>query len=568
MLLALVLALVGGAQYLNGLGGSHRLSDVGYLALQTFVLQLPATGAGASYPWSLDVARFLAPLAVGYTALIAVLALFRDSVDRVRARWMGEHVVVCGLGDRGQEVVRALRAAGRSVVAVDRAPRQPGRSGVARTPIIVGDARERGVLLAAGVARAARVVVVCEDDQVNGEIAAALVDGFGQRRRGTLECQVQVSDVDLVDQLRTREVERAVHDRVLFAFFCLQEVAARRLLVRHPPFRDPFAAAGVVVVGDGPLAAAVVMQTARLWSVLPERPGRLPMRVVAPGASALLHRLRDRYPGLEQACDLDPLDTEPLRGVLGMAAVGAAAGEQRVYVCLDDEAQGLAVAGALVDSVELAGPVVVQAAHERGLTGLAVRLLDGRGRIVPFGATEVACDPDGLFGGIWHELARSIHETYRARRTADQTRRGTGPETVPWAQLRQEYRTANLDQARHIGYKLSAINTAPVPLLSPLASPFCFTDDEVERLAELEHERWNCERRAAGWTLGPKSTQRRTTPYLVPYGELADEIREYDRSAVRAIPSLLAGAGYTIARTPPHRPGRPDRTSPSSVAAG
>lgn len=62
----------------------------------------------------------------------------------------------------------------------------------------------------------------------------------------------------------------------------------------------------------------------------------------------------------------------------------------------------------------------------------------------------------------------------------------------------------------------------------------------------------------------PKSTERRTTPHLVPYEELADEIREYDRPAVRLIPSLLAGAAYTIARTPTSRPEQSGQARPSS----
>lgn len=69
----------------------------------------------------------------------------------------------------------------------------------------------------------------------------------------------------------------------------------------------------------------------------------------------------------------------------------------RVYVCLEDEVQGLA--GALIESADLCL---------------------GRGpRIEAFGVTEVAYDPNGLFGDMWYELARGIHETYRARRAAD-----------------------------------------------------------------------------------------------------------------------------------------------------
>ncbi|MFN2497378.1 MAG: NAD-binding protein [Pseudonocardiaceae bacterium] len=553
VVLAFGLARVGADQYLAG----KPTSDIWYLALQTFVFELPASGETGPYPWPLNIARFLAPIAVGYTAIITVLLVFRDAVNRRRARWRRGHVVVCGLGDCGQQVVRSLSAAGRRVVAVDPAARPwSGR----RIPTIVGDAREPRVLAAAGVARAARVVIVCEDDGINGQVAAALLGKVTRRAGPILECQVQLSNADLVDRLRRRGVEQVSHDRVLLDFFCLHQVAARRLLVRHPPFTDAASATGLLVVGDAPLAGSVVVQAARLWSVLPGRSRPLPVRVVGAAASALVQRLYQRHPQLERVCHLTTCDGDPLAEVSALAAAHGIDRQHRVYLCLQDEAQGIAVASALIESADLSTPVVVQASYQRGLTSLAVRFLDPGPGIQAFGVTEVAYDPDGLFGDMWYELARSIHETYRVHRVADPTRPADGPETAPWENLAEMYRAANLDQARHIGSKLTAIGARPVPLLSPLDVPFRFTDAEVEQLAELEHERWSGERRAAGWTPGPRNTKRRTTPYLVPYHELPTEIQEYDRSAVRAIPSLLASAGYGIVRTAPSPAGSADAT--------
>ena len=414
MLLAFVLAVVGAAQHLPG----QPVSDIWYLALQTFVIQLPASGETAPYPWPLDVARFLAPIAVGYTAIITFLVVFRDSVNRRRARWLREHVVVCGLGDCGQQVVRSLSAAGRQVVAIDPAARPwSGR----RIPTIVGDAREPSVLAAAGVARAARVVIVCADDRTNGQVAAALLDSalldtVAQRGGSLLECQVQLSNADLVDRLRRRGVEHVSHERVLLDFFCVHQVAARRLLVRHPPFLntpdtpETLGATGILVVGDAPLAGSVVVQAARLWSVLPDRSRPLPVRVVAPAAAALVQQLRQRHPQLDRVCELVACDADPLAGVSALAAAHGINHDHRVYICLEDEAQGLAVASTLIESVKLANAVVVQTSYQRGLTDLVGRFLDPGPGIEVFGVTEVAYDPDALFGDMWYELARSIHE--------------------------------------------------------------------------------------------------------------------------------------------------------------
>jgi hypothetical protein len=66
----------------------------------------------------------------------------------------------------------------------------------------------------------------------------------------------------------------------------------------------------------------------------------------------------------------------------------------------------------------------------------------------------------------------------------------------------------------------------------------------------MEHERWVAERLRAGWkyTSGGKNHGRKESPYLVPWDELGEEIKEWDRVAVRGMPAFLARAGLQIVR--------------------
>ena len=50
---------------------------------------------------------------------------------------------------------------------------------------------------------------------------------------------------------------------------------------------------------------------------------------------------------------------------------------------------------------------------------------------------------------------------------------------------------------------------------------------------------WNVERAFAGWTLGEKDVERKVTPYLVPYDDLPENIKDYDRDTVRNLSRLL-----------------------------
>ena len=45
-----------------------------------------------------------------------------------------------------------------------------------------------------------------------------------------------------------------------------------------------------------------------------------------------------------------------------------------------------------------------------------------------------------------------------------------------------------------------------------------------------------------------KDVSAKTSPYLVEWEDLPDRAREWNRSAVRDIPMLLAAVGLTVAR--------------------
>ena len=75
-------------------------------------------------------------------------------------------------------------------------------------------------------------------------------------------------------------------------------------------------------------------------------------------------------------------------------------------------------------------------------------------------------------------------------------------------------------------------------------------------MAGVAHEHWVAERRSAGWVSGPeRDVAGKITPYLIPYAELPEDVKEWDRQAVRAIPEVLAAAGlevYRLARLATH----------------
>ncbi len=69
----------------------------------------------------------------------------------------------------------------------------------------------------------------------------------------------------------------------------------------------------------------------------------------------------------------------------------------------------------------------------------------------------------------------------------------------------------------------------------------------TERLAENTHETWAQQRLAQGWSYGPQRDDRaRTHPCLVPYADLSDEEKAYDRSTAMETLKMIVLLGYRI----------------------
>ncbi len=174
-------------------------------------------------------------------------------------------------------------------------------------------------------------------------------------------------------------------------------------------------------------------------------------------------------------------------------------------------------------------------------------------------------DPDAPRRALLERLAAAVHDNYRGA-MADYSDR---PE---WAQagyqaLPEEAKEQNRDFVRHIAPKLASIGYQMVPARSD-DPPFGFPGQHLDFLAEVEHERWLALKLEQGYRYGPERDEaQRINPNMIPwhalsdeekrrrYGDRADRVgpgpmteeqKDWDRDLIRAIPNVLATAGYTL----------------------
>jgi hypothetical protein len=85
----------------------------------------------------------------------------------------------------------------------------------------------------------------------------------------------------------------------------------------------------------------------------------------------------------------------------------------------------------------------------------------------------------------------------------------------------------------------------------PLCTDHVDLDDEllklVELLAENAHDLWAHQRIQDGWTFGPeRCDESRRHPCLVPYSELPDTEKVYDRNAVLGTLRAILALGFVV----------------------
>jgi len=160
---------------------------------------------------------------------------------------------------------------------------------------------------------------------------------------------------------------------------------------------------------------------------------------------------------------------------------------------------------------------------------------------------------DVLFSAVREKLAKAIHEKYLKDQA--NTKPASDPSMQPWETLTESLKESNRRQADHIPVKLRRVRCGFAPVLDkePVkdldAIKFEFSSEEIEILAEMEHERWVSERLLNGWSYGEiKDVDNKISPYLVPWKDLTEDVKGWDRQTIHAMPEIMKMAKFEIYR--------------------
>jgi hypothetical protein len=196
-------------------------------------------------------------------------------------------------------------------------------------------------------------------------------------------------------------------------------------------------------------------------------------------------------------------------------------------------------------------PIVIRTVHRTGLAHffnqICAKNADDYENLHPFPLVSCSCCIESLVG-MNDLIARSIHNNYILMRSGEGASPDTDPAMKPWGILDVEYREASRSQAYHIKRALSAIGYSIISRTDWDETLAEFSEEEVEKMAEAEHSRWWDDKIKRGWKPGPREVGKKTSPYLIPYEQLDERTKDFDRNFVRLYPKILAMVDLTVKR--------------------
>jgi hypothetical protein len=508
------------------------------------------------------------------SALMAVvLAYLRQSgahLDDLRVRFFfRNHTIICGMSTRSKLLAKDLAGKGKSVVIVNLDEKHEDTSEVRiqGVSVLQGDAKNPEVLKQAGFRHAINLVAMTDSDETNLailEIARATLDSMKEAGGVAREmsCFCHIRSPNLRSHLEQLAFMGPKVEGVRFRLFNIEEITAAELLRRYPPERrvpldQQAEGVHVALFGGGDFALALAIQMAQIchyWRAdyLAEALPRTRLTIVSTDAESILAQLRQMCAAIDLLLDLRAVPLAP-ENPAACAMLFEGGPVSQVYVALSEEVSCLAVAseltrllGKTADSDRASVVAIMPARIHR----IDPKAWNRNGAVEVFESYE-SCNDDVVIGGARDKMAETAHSEYLKNALKNGKKIGDRPALYEWSRLSEFLRASNRQQIAHMDVKLRVlgweINREPkadLPVASPEISP-----EQMEQLADMEHRRWMAFYYVHGWVqANVRNDDAREHDCLIPYCQLSEELKGYDRDTVRGMGALCVAAGYALRR--------------------
>ena len=556
-LLSVILGYIGFHQYYERAHEDVNALQLLYLSFQLLVMESGAVDRPDLVPVALHIARWLAPAVLAYAVFKTIFSVLSKEIYSLKLRNYKEHVIICGLGEKGQRLADSFYERGDKIVIIEKDSHNNLINHNKSRGIVVlnGNALDTTILKKVRVNQAKYLIAVTGNDTANVELLTLVREIKNKRPHNVfLTCFAHIQDSKLKSLLYDNDLFYETHDNYDARIFNIYDNIARIALKNYAPDKyckvidksDP--PPHILILGCGNLGEAILMQIARVAHYINDK--RTILTVIDEKAKEYRSKLRIRIPKIREICNVRFIEKDPeLLTRTFLTKLQSKQPFSIIYYCLENDTTE-------IDTLKrfktiLPNSKAVSVIFTNPNTPLPNSLKEDK-KIFSIELIHEACSADVVVEEELDKFAALIHEDYLKRakenykELVEQFKQEgwdtpkPKPIMVEWNKLNEEYRDNNRSQADHIDVKLRAIECEACPL-NDKRNEYDFTSNKelMTALAKMEHRRWNANRWLAGWRLGKRNDELKTHPDLLPWEDLDKETQDYDIKAVANIPHLL-----------------------------
>jgi len=503
-----------------------------------------------------------------FLAIFAEIVFVWEKIREIPVRFYWDHIIICGVHETTEALVQKFRSEQTKTVVIGKPASSSEAENIRKhgAVLLSGDPKDPTVLVRAHLKKSRALLALTESDGLNAEIALSAMKLLKSRKGKPLPCILQISDPGLWNIVREQALLPSHTGAVRVDFYNGPALGARVLVSTYfTPLIKIWAEKPslLIIVGAGRLGEQIIIRACREWFANNTSAPILQIALFDVRAIAIKERLIATYPRLLDVADIHPVSVDvqsPEFHHAGFLKKFDSVSSALVFICLRDDSAGLTAALTLQHHlIGKKADILVRMDHNPGIAQLVQGKQAGGITIHSFNSLSIASQTDLVFGGILEILARAIHDQYRVTMST-QVQEHPDQGMVPWDALPERLKESNRRQAEHILEKIRAVGYDILPMTDWTANKICFTQHEIEFLAEMEHNRWMDAMREEGFSFGStRSEEGKKHPLMVPYRDLPENEKKKDRETVRMIPHYLTLIDFQMYRPAQEIPCDPER---------
>jgi hypothetical protein len=476
--------------------------------------------------WAVFAGKWGIKAVLAAAILQSAAMIFWRRLRRWRFRKVAGHHVYIGLGSQNRELALKTFGAGGKVAAVepDEHNTAIGKLEDKGALVLCGSPSDPSLLRAAGVARAARLVIATGQDELNVEVADQAAVVIREHKKGTgkpVDILVCVDSPDMRELLRGRWALLEHSERLQARLVSFRSVALRHVLkelacelATKPDMR--VRGPRILVVAERDFTEEFLRLAVPFVQVSGEAHPQFWVWTQRPGEEARFARC---YPALDLVAQVHFIEEELETILLSKGLEGL--GFDEAVVFLDNEAKTLAMADRLLRSPRF------QVAKVRALTEAKPLIrLKGDERLDVMSLFEHGTKSPEFGDDALERAAQQNHEAYRAGLSEEAAK--NRPNAREWEFLPEAIKETNRWAVLRRDVKKAVWES-----VSPSEK-----DSVLELLSRSEHQVWMAGKILDGWIAGKRDDARKIHDNICPYDDLTEEVKGYDRDQVR---KALAG---------------------------